>query len=393
MWHRDIKPANLLITPQGRLKVTDFGIARIESTQLTQQGKVIGSPGYMAPERYGDAPTDHRVDLFSAGVLLYELLTGVAPFRGSPSQVMDQVLGGELAAPPSGLPVDDAPPPAFDGVTACALARDPAERFAYAATMRAAIAAAARRPLRPTVQPETLRRLRAARPEDVTEGLARPGARPAPFVRVVRTLPIAPAPPTLAPAMAPAVAPAAAPAPAREPLSPAPAATAALPPAVVATPESAARWDPLLLDRLTALLVPMLGPIAVVMVRQAARRCSDGETLLAQLAVDSLSERERHEFVTRARALLPPGTRTPTRPGAELPPVVGHTPMAPEVLVHAERWLTSQLGPMARLLVRRAAAEATSRETFFAAIADQLACDVDRKAVLAQLWRVCGSRA
>ena len=98
VWHRDIKPANLLLTAEGRLKVTDFGIARIDDGNLTHHTTVLGSPGYMAPERYTDEAPDARVDIFSCGVLLYELLAGSAPFRGSAGAVMYQVLHRRTAA-------------------------------------------------------------------------------------------------------------------------------------------------------------------------------------------------------------------------------------------------------------------------------------------------------
>ncbi|MEO8804950.1 MAG: serine/threonine-protein kinase, partial [Burkholderiaceae bacterium] len=80
VWHRDIKPANLIITATGQLKVADFGIARIENRALTQVDSIIGTPGYMAPEQYVGEAIDHRVDIFAAGVLLYRLLSGEAPF-------------------------------------------------------------------------------------------------------------------------------------------------------------------------------------------------------------------------------------------------------------------------------------------------------------------------
>ncbi len=82
VWHRDIKPANILITSTGQLKVTDFGIARIESVALTQVTSTIGTPGYMAPEQYRGDQVDHRVDLFAAGALLCRMLAGEQPFRG-----------------------------------------------------------------------------------------------------------------------------------------------------------------------------------------------------------------------------------------------------------------------------------------------------------------------
>ena len=80
--HRDIKPSNLLVSATGRVKITDFGIARIASSEMTHSGVAVGTPSYMAPEQYAGAQVDHRANLFAAGVLLYELLTGTRPFRG-----------------------------------------------------------------------------------------------------------------------------------------------------------------------------------------------------------------------------------------------------------------------------------------------------------------------
>ena len=70
--HRDIKPANLLYNEEGHLQVADFGIARIDASTLTLTGAVLGTPGYMSPEQCQGAPSDHRADLFAAGVILYE---------------------------------------------------------------------------------------------------------------------------------------------------------------------------------------------------------------------------------------------------------------------------------------------------------------------------------
>ena len=146
VWHRDIKPANLLVTAEGRLKVTDFGIARIETSDLTLPSSVLGSSGYMAPERYTAGVPDCRVDIFSCGVLLYEMLTGQQPYRGSNSQVMYQVLHDEPPAP-STLDIDDPPPPRLDAVVAQAMARNPKARYASAAQMRDALREAVGRPV------------------------------------------------------------------------------------------------------------------------------------------------------------------------------------------------------------------------------------------------------
>lgn len=80
--HRDIKPANVLMTTDGRAKITDFGIARMDSSNLTQEGQLLGTPNYMAPEQITGSQVDYRADLFSLGVVLYEMLTGRKPFQG-----------------------------------------------------------------------------------------------------------------------------------------------------------------------------------------------------------------------------------------------------------------------------------------------------------------------
>ncbi len=124
--HRDIKPANLLITSSAQVKVSDFGIARIESSTLTQTGSMIGTPSYMSPEQFRGETADGRSDVFSAGVLLYQLLTGVRPFVGSASTVMQQILN-EHPAPPSMLLATLGT--GYDAIVARALAKAPQERF------------------------------------------------------------------------------------------------------------------------------------------------------------------------------------------------------------------------------------------------------------------------
>jgi serine/threonine-protein kinase len=92
--HRDIKPSNILLADNGEIKVSDFGIARIESSVLTQYGLVVGTPFYMSPEQCMGEDTDNRTDIYSAGVIAYELLTGRRPFpgKGSNASVMREVL-------------------------------------------------------------------------------------------------------------------------------------------------------------------------------------------------------------------------------------------------------------------------------------------------------------
>src|ERR1700687_3832136 len=100
VWHRDIKPANILIMANGQVKVTDFGIARIESSMLTQIGAVMGTPGFIAPEMYLGDTFDHRIDVFAAGGVLYQLLAGSPPYAGTAEKVMFKVCY-EAPLPPS----------------------------------------------------------------------------------------------------------------------------------------------------------------------------------------------------------------------------------------------------------------------------------------------------
>jgi serine/threonine-protein kinase len=97
--HRDIKPSNVLVTEEGRIKLTDFGIARLDTSKLTHVGEVMGSPGYMSPEQFLGTEVDARSDLYSVGIIAYELLTGQRPFMGSDAEVMRQVLNEQPANP------------------------------------------------------------------------------------------------------------------------------------------------------------------------------------------------------------------------------------------------------------------------------------------------------
>ncbi len=138
--HRDIKPANIFLLEDGSVKVADFGIAHIEASNLTQVGTVMGTPSYMSPEQIMGLPVDGRSDLFSAGVILYQFLTGERPFAGSAATTMQKVLK-EDPLPPSTLNVQL--PPALDAVVRKALAKRADERYPSAHEFAAALRAAA----------------------------------------------------------------------------------------------------------------------------------------------------------------------------------------------------------------------------------------------------------
>lgn len=135
--HRDIKPGNIVVLPDGRIKIMDFGIARLESSTLTQAGTVLGTPSYMSPEQFMGQRVDGRSDLFSAGAILYELLTGEKAFPGNAfSTIMHKVLKDQ-PVPPSELNV--LVTPAFDAVVRKALGKRPDERFQAAADFAQAL--------------------------------------------------------------------------------------------------------------------------------------------------------------------------------------------------------------------------------------------------------------
>jgi tRNA A-37 threonylcarbamoyl transferase component Bud32 len=140
--HRDIKPANIMLTQAGEVKIADFGIARIESSSMTQAGTMLGTPSYMSPEQFMGQTVDSRTDLYSSGVMLYQLLTGEKPFEGGLTAIMHKVLNTE-PPPPSALSVTVSP--AFDAVVKKAMAKRPEDRFAtandFAKALRSALEA------------------------------------------------------------------------------------------------------------------------------------------------------------------------------------------------------------------------------------------------------------
>jgi eukaryotic-like serine/threonine-protein kinase len=151
--HRDVKPANLLIEPGGRVKLTDFGVARIQdSGEATRtQGSMVGTLKYMSPEQVQGQKIDSRADLFSVGVVLYQLLTDKRPFDGDNDfSIIHQIIG-HTPAPPSSF--NARLPSAIDAVVARALAKDRDQRFATARDFATALQSAIRRAEDATIVP------------------------------------------------------------------------------------------------------------------------------------------------------------------------------------------------------------------------------------------------
>jgi len=140
--HRDIKPANVILTRDGSPKITDFGVARLESSNLTVEGQFIGTPNFMSPEQITAGPVDGRSDLFSLGVVLFTMLTGRRPFIGETMHEVTRRIVEQPCPIPSTVAADL--PPAFNPILLKCLHKDPAARFQTGGELAEVLAALAR---------------------------------------------------------------------------------------------------------------------------------------------------------------------------------------------------------------------------------------------------------
>jgi tRNA A-37 threonylcarbamoyl transferase component Bud32 len=335
VWHRDVKPSNVIMTKSGRIKIADFGIARTDTTGLTMANSVLGTPMYMAPEQFLGRPIDHRVDVYGAGVVLYQLLAGRAPFVGTHEALMYKVVHEAPVAPSAleGTAYGDR----FDAVVATALAKDPRERYVSALAFRDAVAAALGQPVPPLVSRESVFAM--------------------------------PMPTDYAPT---------------ERMATAPPSEGKLP----------SHWDAATLAQVEASLARHVGPLAAVMVRRAARECRDLPSLQARLAEQITNAAAREAFLgqgSKPGAGSGSGTgraATPSTKSVEAGTFAGAKPSVNEDLMEqAARLLSAHLGPIARVVVKRSAARTRQREAFFSLLAEA-APEAVRARLLAELHKL-----
>jgi eukaryotic-like serine/threonine-protein kinase len=343
VWHRDIKPANLILTATGQLKVADFGIARIENRALTQVDAVIGTPGYMAPEQYVGDAIDHRVDIFAAGVLLYRLLSGEAPFTGTYEAVMYKILN-EHPVPPSQVE-GSGRSARFDGLVAKAIAKDPQARFTSAAEFR-----------------EVLSRVAAGLPVNLNETTV--VMRPAQSAAVVSAMLDSAGARSLDKATN-------------------------TPSGAITTPITG--WDSAALAQVERALAAFIGPMARVLVRNAAKASTDMRGLGTALAEHINEPADRSAFLHQVGAISSSlgglARSHTTAPKSTAGGTASAAPLSDATLAHAVKVMTKHIGPIARIVVKKAAAVAGTHEQFFQLLADQSE-GVDRDKLLQELQQL-----
>ena len=306
--HRDIKPANIMLAGGTLVKVADFGISRLDTSGLTGDGAVIGTPSYMSPEQCRGGTLDGRSDLFSVGVVLHELLAGAKPFAGPhAAAVINQILHD----PAPGL-CEACPDlhPALAAVVARSLAKAPGERYATAGEMAAALRMAA----------------------------SESGTAFADRTIVVPNRPAVPAAPTA----------------------------------------FGTSLDGHAISTIERTLAEHVGPIARRLVQSAVRKSATLDALCTSLA-ESIEQPARREVFQRevrrqlSRTGPGSGSRTAAPPGTLIPAAD---------LDRLQTELARYIGPVARVLVKRAAPGAASAGALWRGLASNIEAPADRAAFL-----------
>ena len=311
--------------------MTDFGIAHIQSSELTQVGTIMGTPYYMAPEQYLGMRVDGRTDLYSAGVLLFCLLTGKKPFDGSREQLAYSICN--VPAPLASTVAPGRVPSALDDVVATALSKKPEDRYPSAVAFKKALLAAHAAPVSDVVSEET-RIIDSGPRRDAFD-------QPTPKTNTGSSgMGSDSAPPT--------------------------------------------GWDPTLLKKVEQQLAVFVGPFAQVMVKKAAKSTQDMENLYSRLAGELESIEERKKFLRGLTHIDSAGAKTQMAgTQSQLGPsdksvyfhdatVSTHEPITSDTIEAASRLLATFLGPVAKVLAKRAAPLCTTRRQFYSRLAENL---------------------
>jgi serine/threonine-protein kinase len=312
--HRDIKPGNIILLKDNHVKVADFGVARIDTSTMTQLGLALGTPGYMAPEQFTGGPITPATDLYATGAVLFELLTGEKPFSGKTvTEIMYQVLQNNLR---DVMELNRQVSASLQVVIRRALARNPGERFQTAREFAAALAQAV---------PDAVAR-------DNTTGADQP--------------------------------------------------TVLLTPAnVPAAPQTDSRpfWEPGILREAEEQLTLYVGPVAKIMVKKAAQQATDIEDLYQILAQKIATGPEKTLFLQRGKRLQ--ANSEQIKVAAATSPQQENL-FSPQSLEAITRELAVYLGPIAKILVRKAAGQALSLEDLYRRLAMQIPSERERIAFL-----------
>src|SRR5262245_27198593 len=306
--HQDVKPANIMLTPEMRVKVADFGICRFVNTEVTSTSSSMGTPNYMSPEQCRGSPVDGRSDLFSAGATLFEMVTGERAFPGhNLAEVSHRIQNQPLPMLPA--PVR-ATAPRLQLVLERSMGKQPEDRFETGQEMA-----------------------------DALQQVLRGGGAEAADVDSTHIAPIVPAERQL---------------------------------------------DAETLQALEQKLAGHVGPIARILVRTTAGRSRSIGDLCAQLALSITDEAEREQFRREVEALLrPPHPSHPRSPATTGPPSLGSHGASPgglpeQELERVQEALAQYVGPIARVLVRRASAGTSSIEALWLSLANHIDSPAER---------------
>jgi serine/threonine-protein kinase len=323
--HRDVKPANILLLADGTVKVTDFGISRLNTSDITLGAALVGTPAYMSPEQCRGESVDPRSDLFSAGAVLFELLSGERPFPGKTTVEVTLKISTADPADLASL-ATDAPERLVKAVLR-ALEKPRSARFASAREMadtvrEAMLDSVPARPERPA-RPD-----RAERPDRPAGAGARSPTRPVEF-------------------------------------------------------------DDITLDSISRQLARHIGPIARYLVHGAARQSDTVEAVCESVARNIAAPAERETFLSGVLALLRRDAIAPSGPAAKtlLEPVIGDAtagPLSADQIAKVERALTQYIGPIARVLIKRALPTAGSEAALWERLATHIERPAERQAFLRQ---------